>query len=106
MTAEMTREETIAVLRTMLSRLDASLASGTWTPEAVAVQDLAEEIGGWLNTRPRRWVLPAEPDCAVQDPEGRTWEPTDDPDAPWQSGRIATTWPMVLTRGPLTEVTP
>lgn len=57
-------------------------------------------------SEPRTWTLPAEPDCPVRDAVGWVWEPTDDPDAPWQSGRIATTWPMVLTRGPLTEVKP
>lgn len=57
---------------------------------------------------PRIWSLPAEPDCPVRDTAGWVWEPdSGDEDAPWQSksGRVATTWPMLLTRGPLTEVT-
>ena len=55
---------------------------------------------------PRTWTLPAEPDCLVRDNKGWLWTPTTNPDTPWQSGRIATTWPMLLTRGPLTEEKP
>jgi hypothetical protein len=59
-----------------------------------------------ITDEPRHWVLPDEPTCNVRDAEGRVWEHTDDPDAPWQSGRICTTWPIVLSLGPLTEEKP
>ncbi len=104
MTPTLTRDQTIATLRAMVRKLDAAIESNEWDLETIRILGLAEDITAWLDSRPRTWRLPAEPDCPVRDAEGRVWEHTNDPDTPWQSGRIATTWPMVLARGPLTEV--
>ncbi len=102
-TSVLTREQTITTLRAMVRKLDAAVKSNEWDLETVRILGLAEDITAWLDSRPRTWRLPAEPDCPVRDAEGRVWERTEDPDVPWQIGRIATTWPMLLTRGPLTE---
>ena len=102
----LTRDEVTAALRTMIRKLNAAVESNEWDLETIRILGLAEDIAAWMDSRPRTWALPDEPTGKVRDAEGWMWEYTGDPDAPWQSGRICTTWPMVLTRGPLTEVKP
>lgn len=106
MTTGLTREQTIAALQRMVRQLNHAIDTNEWDLHTVRVLHLAEQISDWMDSRPRRWALPDEPDCPVRDASGWLWEHTDATDAPWQSGRIATTWPMLLTRGPLTEETP
>lgn len=60
-----------------------------------------------MTGQPRTWTLPTEPDCPVRDAHDWLWTHNDDPHTPWESDlgsrRVCTTWPLLLTRGPLTE---
>lgn len=53
------------------------------------------------------WTLPAEPGPEVRAVRVDTqlWIRDGHPDYPWRSGRICTTWPMVLALGTAVDAT-
>jgi hypothetical protein len=105
-TDNLTREQTITALRAMVRKLNAAVESNEWDLETVRILGLAEDITAWLDSRPRTWRLPAEPDCPVRDAEGWAWHRTS-PKGLWvNEWGMDVAWSFLLTRGPLTEEKP